>query len=271
MSLALILTGCGGDDGSTPLVDTDEDSIPFVDTGEDKGSESTTGNTENGSTGMTSSSTASPGFYDTAIDIEDGGNATGQTLLSPSDSFVTLAGNGDATFGSLTFIDDTDVEGTGTNFFVADNVQVSEGTISGAVQGEGAIELNVSAPTADYRSVVKLTRRNDISSTVPDDIAGTYFMADNQNNISITIAEDLTVTGSDSTGCVFDGRIRAPNPDFNVFEVGYTAEQCGSNNNFPSEESRNGSFTGLGYFSLENGALNLLATNQSTFINFIGI
>ncbi|MBW7470788.1 hypothetical protein QQF73_04835 [Marinobacter sp. M216] len=74
---------------------------------------------------------------------------------------------------------------------------------------------------------------------------------------AITIAPDGEITGTDGTARQFLGQLTIPDVAFNVYEVAYTASNCGES----SGHSRDGQFTDLGTYDPVAGELLFAASN----------
>lgn len=84
---------------------------------------------------------------------------------------------------------------------------------------------------------------------------------------TLTLAADGGFTGSDSTGCAFNGEYFVPDPDINVFEAKFTADECTATEAATGDE-RNGDFNALGKLN-SDGKLVLIMANGAYLNQFI--
>lgn len=98
-------------------------------------------------------------------------------------------------------------------------------------------------------------------------IAGMYSET-TPNGITTNFVIDDTgeLTGSDTTGCFFDGRLLLPDPTDNaksVVEVAFTAYGCGATPDIKAD-ARNGKFNGVGYYQPDLDSLTFGYANSHT-------
>jgi hypothetical protein len=190
-------------------------------------------------------------------------------LLNPTGDCVIAGGGGgsnsliscklevtdDAISGSLTFYN-----------LVSGQWELEEGVISGTVTTSETANLVIKTDS-DMSATVKIDRLNDesdrgISLAV---LSGTYFMAQADNpsgdfDMSFTIDANGALTGSDSTGCAFNGEITIPDPKLSIFEMEYTAGNCGDSNSVGGED-RNGQFASFGIYGASTGYIEIVGAN----------
>lgn len=84
----------------------------------------------------------------------------------------------------------------------------------------------------------------------PSPLAGIYTenLTGGQIRTTWTIATDGTMTGSDNTGCVFNGQTFIPSNNVNVVEFRYTAANCTASSTETGEE-RDGTYNAVAYLS----------------------
>lgn len=78
---------------------------------------------------------------------------------------------------------------------------------------------------------------------------------------SITFSDNGTLTGSDTTGCEFDGLFVIPDINEDVIEMRFTAENCGPGTQV-SGEARNGTYFALGRADLAAQSVQIFAGNE---------
>lgn len=83
---------------------------------------------------------------------------------------------------------------------------------------------------------------------------------------TINIDPDGTLTGSDTTGCIFAGEAFIPDADLNLIEAQFTASGCTASENSTGAE-RNGDFNALG--TIQEDQLTLYMTNGIYTFNFV--
>jgi len=79
----------------------------------------------------------------------------------------------------------------------------------------------------------------------------------------ITVSSDGFVTGSDETGCAFNGNIVIPETKYNVFEVSFDASNC-------SNVEHNGRFFGLGAYDPDLLELEFAGSSDKVTAVFVG-
>lgn len=255
LSLSIFLVACGGDENSKPLAKTAKSE-------KDK-------QTDPENTTTDSEYTVKPGVYATEISVigEEAGPVSGITILSSSERFATFVENDGTTFGTINFSLESNIaDGTGTYFPVTGEPDTS-GTISGEVLSAASLTLGISAASANYEAEARLERNKRLSDTTMNKelLSGVYSMQNTENgsdNISITIDDNLNFTGNYGTPCTLNGSATIPDPNYNVFEASYTAENC------DSSQTPNGSYKGLGY--IDGSTLNFIATNDTVVTYFVG-
>lgn len=107
----------------------------------------------------------------------------------------------------------------------------------------------------------RLTRMDAQSQGVltSDTLARTYAsLWSSEITTTFTIEPDGTLTGSDTTGCLFEGEAFLPDPSLNLVEARFTASGCTASEVATGEE-RNGDFNALG--SMIDDKLSLHMTN----------
>ncbi|WP_139227091.1 hypothetical protein [Marinobacter pelagius] len=183
--------------------------------------------------------------------VEGGDTFAGvATIIDPDGSFVTFISQTDATFGVLAGTGENQIIGAGTNIFYSDTWSQVDGSVSGQAADSESATLNVEAPETGYQSVVEISRNNSISDTPISlaELSGSYLMQDTGLvTTQISIDSDGVVTGTDQRGCIFNGLANIPDESVNVFQVRFTAENCGSAGG-SSAEQRNGDYSALGTF-----------------------
>lgn len=125
----------------------------------------------------------------------------------------------------------------------------------------GASEIIGSLLDGDEELVNRyLATRDDAESTStlsagdPSPVAGIYTenLTNGQISTTWTIATDGTMTGSDNTGCVFNGQTFVPTSDLNVIEFRYTAANCTASNTETGAE-RDGTYNAVAYLTGPSG------------------
>lgn len=183
-----------------------------------------------------------PGAY--ALSPSEGPINDTNTLLSPSGEIVTLFAADDITVGDIEYGMGGSISGSATDYsFDGSSWQTLTGDISGEILSSSAATFTASA--AGFGSINYVLARDDQWSdrgVTITELSGTYLM-DRPDVLvtSVTISGDGTLTGNDETGCVFNGNVEIPDPQYNVYEVTYQADNC-------SDSQRNGIYSGLGTY-----------------------
>lgn len=206
-----------------------------------------------------------PGGYVTTVTFEDGSTDEAATLLSPSGKFVSVLYIDDITVGTLSFGSDGSITGSGTDvFFDGSSWQSVDGTISGEVANSGKATLTVSASGVENGVVLEREDQLSDAGVTLAELTGTYSMSGSDvYTTAVTIAADGTITGSDETGCVFNGSATIPDTKYNVFEVTFVASNC-------TDSLRNGEFSGLGAYDEDLSELSFAGTDGEVTAVFIG-
>lgn len=213
-----------------------------------------------------SSTDLPPGAYYTVIAYESGGTDEAVTFLSSSGRFVSAVDSPDITVGTLEFGTDGSITGTGTNVFYTTSWETSSGSVNGKIQSKGKATLTATAP--GYESTVTLEREDAYSDlgVAPAEVSGTFSMNVSGSTTTITIAADGVLTGSDTSGCVYNGQLTIPDTDYNVFEVSFTASNCGG----ADGELRDGQYTGLGAYDPDADEVQFLGSDGEVAAAFVG-
>ncbi|MGF2736595.1 hypothetical protein [Marinobacter sp. DUT-1] len=247
LSATFLLSACGGEEYSQPLAPQGNPPSPLF----EPWTPPTNTQTETGDSEPAVSLPISPGYYETTVSVEGGSTYSGAaTILDPDGNFVTFISPNDATFGVLVGAGENQIIGAGTNIFYSDTWSQVDGSVSGQATDLESATLDVEAPDTGYRSVVELSRNNSISDTPISlaELSGSYLMQDTGLvTTQITIDSDGIVTGTDQRGCIFNGSANIPDGSVNVFQVRFTAENCGSSGGSNAEQ-RNGNYAALGIF-----------------------
>lgn len=206
-----------------------------------------------------------PGAYATDIAFSDGSSVSAATLLSPTGEFVVLVDLDDITVGTLEFGSGGSISGSGTDYvFDGSTWQTQSGTISG--EAVSASKATITATAPGYESTSTLERDaqySDLGVTLSD-LSGTYMMDEpGVFTTTVTIADDGTITGSDETGCAFNGNVVIPDAQYNVYEVTYSAANC-------ADSQRNGDYSGLGAYDPSLAEIQFAGAGSQVASFFIG-
>ncbi|PCM45808.1 hypothetical protein [Marinobacter sp. ANT_B65] len=205
-----------------------------------------------------------PGGYATGIVYGDGSTEEAITLLSPTGKFVTVVYLDSITVGTLQFGSDGSISGSGTDVTFDSSWETINGTLTGKTLTSGT--ATITAGIAGVENKVTLERDHQYSDLgiTMSALTGTYSMSDPEvYPTTVTVAEDGTITGSDTTGCAFNGSVSIPDTKYNVFEVSYKASNC-------ADSLRNGQFFGLGAYDPELMELEFAGTDREVTAVFIG-
>ncbi len=206
-----------------------------------------------------------PGGYATNIAFSDGSTVEAVTLLSPTGGFVVLVDFEDITLGTLQFGSNGSISGSGTDFyFEGGSWQTQSGTLSGEALSASRASIKATAPGYESTStLVRDDQYSDLGVTLAE-LGGTYTMdVTGVFRTSVTISADGTITGSDETGCVFNGNVVIPDTQYNVYEVSYTAANC-------PDSQRNGQYSGLGAYDPGLAEVQFAGANDELAAFFIG-
>lgn len=206
----------------------------------------------------------SPGGYATEIAFSDGSTVDAATLLSPTGDYVVFVDFEDITIGTLQFGNNGSISGSGTDFYFDGSWQTQSGTLSGEVLSASRARITATAPGYESTStLVRDDQYSDLGVTLAE-LGGTYTMdVTGVSRTSVTISADGTITGSDETGCVFNGNVVIPDTQYNVYEVSYTAANC-------PDSQRNGQYSGLGAYDPDLAEIEFAGANDELAAFFIG-
>ncbi|AHI29937.1 hypothetical protein [Marinobacter similis] len=221
------------------------------------------GSSSSGVTAETSVKLA-PGAFSTEIGFPDGSTVDAATLLSPSGDFVVFVDFDDITVGTLQFGNNSSITGSGTDYYYDASWETQSGTISGRASSTSEATIKATAPGYESNStLLRDDQYSDLGVTLAQ-LSGTYTMdVTGVYRTTVTISADGTVTGSDETGCVFNGNVDIPDTEFNVYEVSYTASNC-------PESERNGQYSGLGAYDPDLAEIEFAGADGEVAAFFIG-
>lgn len=222
------------------------------------------GGSSSDSTSQTTSIKLAPGGYLTTVTFADGSTDEAGTFLSPSGKFVSAFYFDDISVGNLSFGDAGSIDGNFTDVLFDGSWQTVSGTLSGQAANVGKATLTAKASGVVNKVVLERDDQFSDAGVTLAEITGTYSMSGSDvYTTAVTIAADGTITGSDETGCAFNGTATIPNTKYNVFEVAFEASNCG-------DALRNGQFSGLGAYDSELRELNFVGTDNEVAAVFVG-
>ena len=266
---SLLITACGGSDNSEPLADGGNPSAlteggawstPLVD-GTNGSSDSLTAVNDGGDTGLR------PGVYLTAIASSNGGSDEAITWISSSGRFATAINAVNSIFGTIEAgTNEGQVSGSAANLFYTDQWNRAEGSLSGIVEDSQSLSYSI---TGNFNANAVLVRLVDLSNEpISVSILSKSYLSLDQTT-SFTIGSQGGLSGSDSTGCVFDGEVKIQASNVNVFDVTFEATNCGATaTSSPSE--RNGRYNGIGSYDSTNSRISFMSANSTVILPFQG-
>lgn len=260
--ISLTLAGCGKDDGPD---DTSVQEIPvppytFA-----------TGDMEIPPSAVGELSVGIYQFTATNPIADDDPGSPGIALISPTGRLAIVTGS---------LVDGTRIKTANDSFDSA--LQLTEGSDSAEnVTIKGQPKAGSSVPTIDgtlvdgedHLTTYEMTYNQQVSKTPIGlaEIAGTYVQSTPDGITKrISVSAEGLLTGSDTTGCYFDGAISTPQPGVNLLEAKYSASNCGASNTQTIEE-RNGTFFSLGYAAPSEYSIHLFSISESASNRFSGI
>lgn len=222
------------------------------------------GGSSSDSTSQTASTQLTPGAYLATVAFADGSTDQAGLLLSPSGKFVSAFYYDDISVGTLNFGAADSIDGKFTDLFFDDSWQSVSGEVSGKAVNVKKATLTATAPGVAKDIVIERDDEFSDAGVTLEEITGTYSMSGTDvYTAAVTIAADGTITGSDETGCTFNGTATIPNTKYNVFEVTFEASNC-------EEALRNGQVSGLGYYESELKEISFVGTDKDVPTVFIG-
>lgn len=235
------------------------------------------------SSGSPDDTDANPGIgslkagYFTATAAGSSGQSS-QMILTPTGECVVIGGSFEELIFCSLDVDDDAISGTLTGYrLVNDQWEVSEAVVSGTVTNPETANLTIKI--FGQTGVLEIERDNSVSDRGInlDLISGTYLFEKSQNpsgnfDVSYTVDANGELTGSDGTGCAFNGEVTIPDAKLSIVEVEYTAANCGDDDKFTGEE-RNGDYSGLGAYeaSSGDGAILIVGNNGKIASIFAGV
>lgn len=101
-------------------------------------------------------------------------------------------------------------------------------------------------------------------------LAGTFSGTDDSGiGTVISLNSDGSLMGSGTAGCDYAGQVRIPDSGQEIFEVKFTASNCGPTDTL-SAEARNGDYFGVGRINANNRSITLFSTNGAVGTRFTG-
>jgi len=265
----LLITACGGNENSQPLADGSNPtalaeggswSTPLVD-GTNGSSDSLGSANDGGDTGLR------PGVYLTDISSNTGGTDEAVTWISGSGRFVTALSSANSVFGNIEAESDgVRFSGSAVNLFYTNQWNRAEGTLNGVVEDSQSLSYGISG---DYNASAALIRLVDLSNDeISFGILSDSYLSLDQTT-TFTIGSQGGLSGSDSTGCVFDGQVSIRTSNTNVFDVTFDATNCGATPT-ASPSERNGRYNGLGSYDSINLRISFMSANSTVILPFQG-
>lgn len=266
----VVIAACGGNENSQPLADGSSPtplaeggswSTPLVDG--TNGSSDSLGSANDGSgTGLR------PGVYLTDLASTNGGSDQAITWISGSGRFATAVNGVNSIIGSLEANSDaSQFSGSAANLFYANQRwNRDEGSLDGAVLDSLSLSYTISG---EFSANAVLSRLVDLSneSITLNILSGSYLSSD--QTTSFTIDSQGGVSGSDSTGCVFDGEVSIQSASINVFDVTFEATNCGGSS-ISSPSERNGRYIGVGSYNSSDLRVSFMSANNTVLLPFQG-
>lgn len=223
MFVSLTLIACGGGGGGTPATDT------------------------------TATQSASGIWRGTVTSVIDGTAYDAVGLITESGEVIFFTEDGEQTLGSIT-VDGNEFNANLTSYaplgtlYSQNNSGSIAGTASGTVTEKSSLSGNASYSgsvtskfTFSYDSIYE---RNSSLSLV----AGTYSDTDGSGYTETYSIDSLgNISGSDSNGCQFSGRIQILDSNYNVYRITLTVTNCGAAND---------AYSGLATLLDDNGKKN---------------
>ncbi|MBL3555251.1 MULTISPECIES: hypothetical protein [Marinobacter] len=237
------------------------------------------GSSSSGSSGG-GDGTLKAGLFDATIEyVGSDRTESATTYISPTGRFAVIyGGNTGVSIGTLSF-DGTAISGTSYDYrvvgpegFIED--KGDEGTISGTVRSQESATFSTADAEGEVNTKVTLQRQNTVSDRDISlaDAAGTYVKGNSE--VALNVGSDGTVDSqyyTDTTGCHLSGTqsnsLSVPDASINVFDITYTMSNC---TQVEGEPSRNGEYTGLGFFGDQQRQMVFTAHNENVAMKFQG-
>ena len=233
--ISLTLIACGGGGGETATTDTSSD---------------------------TATQSASGIWRGTVTSVIDGNSYESIGLITEAGEVRFITDDGEQTLGNVT-VDGSTFNASLTSYapmgsvFTQNNSTILSGTASGTVKEKSSLSGSANysgSVTSTFTFTYDSIYERDSSLSV---IAGVYSDSDGSGYTETYSIDSLgNISGSDSDGCQFSGRIQILNSNFNVYRINLTVTNCGEAND---------TYSGLATLLDENGS-----TNDTLAVSFSG-
>lgn len=225
------------------------------------------------------------GLFDANIEyVGSDRTETATTYISPTGKFAVIyGGNTGVSIGTLSF-DGTAISGTSYDYrqvgpegFIED--KGDKGTISGTITSQESATFSTSDEAGEVNTKVTLQRQNALSDRDISlaNAAGTYSYVNpstGETEVAVTVGSDGTVDSqyyTATTSCHLAGTqsnsLSVPDTSINVFDISYTMSNC---TEVEGEASRNGDYTGIGFFGDQQRQMVFTAHNEAVAMKFSG-
>ena len=167
--------------------------------------------------------------------MEDGGELYDVTALLYQGDIIAISETAGITYSGRYSTSGGNITGSFTGYQISGG-PVNSGSIAGTVVPGQTISATFAATTGD--GVVELVfdeRYNQPSSYAL--ISGVWRYSEGGYDVTLTIADDGALTGQDTTGCGYSGKVTVVDEAHNLYRVAVSIEACGV---------MDGNYTGLG-------------------------
>lgn len=251
--IAFLISGCGGGGGGS----SDTGSDQFL--------------SDNASTNSVSTF-VDPGIFATTVEFADGTSSNGFSIVSSTGRVIAAFSLSNITVTRINFGDDGRYSDPATDVFFDGSWVTIDGVAKGQALSRRVVQGTSETNSGEFRSSYRLEREDAFSDQGASlsRIDRTFFQQNTATiSTSLTIDSNGALTGSDTTGCVFEGAITVPDARYNIYEVTMELRNCGSTPGTPAN-LRNGSFSGLALYDQQAGELGAIITNGKVVGSFFG-
>jgi len=269
-TMAVLLAGCGGGDSDDPSLG--ESSGPIVPDTESNERLFSTGDL---STEPSLGSEIPVGVYRyTAVEPQSGTELVGVGIISDTGR-IALALQDRLSFARIELDEDDRFENLleDTQFTDALSLSITGRRDLGVLEGENPrisgtfLDVDLDVLTLNYRLDLQ---DSDGDSFGLADLQGTYSGVDDEGSGTVVSIDDTgNLIGSDTSGCDFEGTIRIPDANQEVFEAKYTLANCGPTVTLTGSQ-RDGDYFAVGRIEDSFRSITMFGSNGEVGSRFTG-
>ncbi|MFE8071554.1 hypothetical protein QQM79_10885 [Marinobacteraceae bacterium S3BR75-40.1] len=212
---------------------------------------------------------ARPGVYSGEITTSSGDTKVSIAVLGPDNRLVLFIEGGVYDRGSVSF-DGSKMTGELKEFRTA---AVESGSIEATMTSNSFSGTATSEDGTESKLAYQRLGSVSDEGADMDKIKGSWTEQKDGISTNFTVMSNGELDGSESDGCVFDGQVTIPDPQYNLYAVSFDGANCAGRPEASASERNAGSYQGFAYLtsSETNGnGLNLFADNDQAIVVFTG-